>query len=430
MAVLLQGNLTITRTLAVNLPKLPDMKCGYRFDALLALLSLCIFCYSLNGQSREIDIGVITGQKSRKAIPVQIMSADKRVQGLMRRAFSTHGAFTIAANRGAAFTFTFTPMGLNSIRLSIESGVPPQVQFTRDVSGGNWRDASLRAGDLAVLKTTGSAGYFAGQIAYIGGRAKYTEIFLADLFLVDRRQVTRDGAKCVRPEISPDGRLLLYTGYFRNGFPEIFSINLATGKRDLFAGFRGLNIGARFNPDGDAVALILSGTGNAELYISNTRGRDLRRLTHTPYIESDPSWSPNGQRIVLTSDKLGKPQIFTIPAAGGAMRRVPTNISRYCAEPDWNPRNPNIVAFTANMAGEFEVALYDFSTAKSNVITRGRGDAVEPCWTNDGRHLIYTERTSRYQRLVLLDTETGRATPLHDRNLGDTSQARYYYPSP
>lgn len=405
------------------------MKWNNRFGIILAFLLVCGFCPFSRGQNREIDIGVITRQGSRQAISIRVISTDKRVQRLLRRAFAAHGAFTSSADIAGVFTFLFTPVSPTSIHLSIESGKPPQVQFTREVTGRDWREAALRAGDLAVTKTTGRAGFFAGRIVYVGGRSISSEIYLSDLFFLDRRQVTRDGDKCVRPEISPDGRLILYTGYFRNGFPDIYSIDIATGKRNLFAGFRGLNIGARFNPGGNAVAMILSGTGNADLYVSNIRGRDMRRLTRTPFIESDPSWSPDGQRIVLTSDRLGKPQIFTIPASGGTMKRVPTNISGYCAEPDWNPRNSRLIAFTANMGGEFEIVLYNFDTARSTVLTKGTGDAMEPCWTNDGRHLIYTERTSRHRRLTLLDTETGRTTPLHDLNLGDVSQARFFYPS-
>ena len=406
------------------------MKWNNRFGILLSFLLVCGFCSFSRGQNREIDLGVIIRQGSRQAIPIRVTSVDKRVQGLLRRAFATHGAFAVVTDSGGVFTFRFTLVNDTSIRLSIESGKPQQVQFAREVNGRDWREAALRAGDLAVAKTTGQTGYFAGRIVYVGGRTNSSEIYLSDLFFSDRRQVTRDGAKCVRPEISPNGRVVLYTSYFRNGFPDIYSIDIATGNRDLFAGFRGLNIGARFNPGGDAVAMILSGTGNAELYVSNIRGRDMRRLTRTPFIESDPSWAPDGRRLVFTSDKLGKPQIFTIPAAGGPMKRLPTNISGYCSEPDWNPRNSRLIAFTANMGGEFEVVLYDFDTARSTVLTRGPGDALEPCWTNDGRHLIYTERTSRYRRLVLLDTESRRTTPLHDRNLGDASQARFYYPSP
>src|SRR5690606_8569897 len=121
-----------------------------------------------------------------------------------------------------------------------------------------------------------------------------------------------------------------------------------------------------------------------------------------------------------------RPQIFMMNASGGEMRRIPTNISRYCAEPDWNPRFGNLIAFTAAMDRGFQVAVYDFETRQRRCVTQGRGDAVEPVWLNDERHLIFTARTSDSSNLVLLDTQTGRTTTLGNRNLGETSQADFW----
>ena len=41
------------------------------------------------------------------------------------------------------------------------------------------------------------------------------------------------------------------------------------------------------------------------------------RLTNDQHVESSPCWSPN-QRVCFVSDKLGVPQIYLMPAAGGA----------------------------------------------------------------------------------------------------------------
>ena len=110
------------------------------------------------------------------------------------------------------------------------------------------------------------------------------------------------------------------------------------------------------------------------------------------------------------------------------MTRIPTDISGYCAEPAWNPVHEHLIAFTIAQAGEFEVALYDAKARQSRTLTKGAGDAVEPCWTRDGRHLIYTERSANSRRLVLLDTETGHKAYLHNTNWGQASQAAYAYP--
>ena len=89
------------------------------------------------------------------------------------------------------------------------------------------------------------------------------------------------------PHWSPDGRKIYYTSYYRNGFPDIYAIDLNTLERSTFASFKGINTGATFNPRGSEVAMVLSGTGNSEIYISNTLGRNLRRLTRNPAVEAD-----------------------------------------------------------------------------------------------------------------------------------------------
>ena len=105
------------------------------------------------------------------------------------------------------------------------------------------------------------------------------------------------------------------------------------------------------------------------------------------------------------------------------MSRIPTNISGYCAEPDWSAGAPNKIAFTIKIGAGFKIAVYDFSTRKSTPVATGSGDAIEPCWLADGRHLIFTSRRPNSRRTMLVDTETGKVTALSPSSLGEVSQA-------
>ncbi len=393
--------------------------CSLIFFALLAPLAL----HAQGDILPPIERGLESGQRA-----IAVESSDASVRSLVTRAFDAHGAYRTASADRASFTFRIDPVGERAAKLTISSGNPRQVQFTQEVQGRNKVDAILRAADLAVTKTSGLPGIFAGQIAFISERTGHSELYVGNLFFTETRQLTNDKANCTKPALSPDGRTVLYTSYYKNGFPDIYRINLSGGQREPFLSFKGVNTGATYSPDGTRVAVILSGSGNAELYTVSAGAREMKRLTTNKSLEANPSWSPDGRRIVLTSDQLGKPQLFEISAAGGAMKRLPTNISGYCAEPSWNPRHDNLIAFTIAQAGEFEVALFDSKTGESRVLTRGAGDAVEPVWLRDGRHLLYTERTPDYRRLVLLDTETGHRSYLHDRSWGDSATADYVYP--
>lgn len=397
---------------------------SFRRSILLFLGALFGF-FAPQAVAQEIDIGRVDVQGGRDVIRVLIASDQAEMKQLAERAFSAHGAFRVVRDRSSAsFVFTFRPSGSgNGVNVEIVSG---SGKFQETVTGTSPRNALYRAADLAVAKTTGQPGFFAGKLAFVADRTGAKEVYISDLFLGGIKQVTNDRSDSVGPRWSPDGRNILYTSYYRSGFPDIFKIDTVTNRRVPFISVRGTNTGARFSPDGNRVAMVLSGSGNPEIYVSNAAGKQIRRLTRTDAVQSSPTWSPDGSRLIFTSDRNGRPQLFTMRAAGGDMTRIPTNISGNCTEPDWNPRDPNLVAFTAAVGGRFAVAVYDFSKRQSRFLTQGSGDAVAPCWTSDGRHLVYTARTSSTSRLMLLDTHTGKSTPLSSQQLGKVSHADFW----
>ncbi len=389
------------------------------------VLSVILMSIGLLGAPQVLgqDIGVVRGEAQHQLRRVQIESSQAELRQLLQRAFNLHGAFEVRTGGTVHFVFQFEPSGANNVRLRIQSG--GQTLLEQDFEGRTRTHAALRAADHAVLRTTNLQGFFSGTVAYISTASGKPEVYISDILFTRSRRMTQDNNQALLPELSPDGRSLLYTSYHRSGFPDIFRIDLSNNQRSVFASFRGLNTGATFSPNGREVAMILSSSGNSELYVSDANGRNIRRLTRTAGLEADPTWSPDGRRLAFTSDDPGRPQIFTINADGTGMRRIPTNISRNCSEPSWNPIHADLIAFTAVLGREFEVCIWDFSRGETTVLTRGAGDAVHPEWLNDGRHLIYTERTARSSRLVLIDTHTGKRNYLTSNDMGRCSMASF-----
>ena len=203
-------------------------------------------------------------------------------------------------------------------------------------------------------------------------------------------------------------------------------IDLGTGSKSPIATYKGTNTGAVFSPDGEQIAMSLSGSGNSEIYICDSLGKNMRRLTSNKSLEASPCWSPNGTRIAYTSDALGKPQLYEVSSSGGPAKRIPTNISNYCTEPTWNPVDETQIAFTASVSGGFQIVLYNYSTRSSEILTGG-ASSVEPAWLCDGRHLVFTQRNKGSTRLMLLDTVTRKVSALHNTVFGDTSSASFVY---
>ena len=360
-------------------------------------------------------------------LAIAVTSTDASIAKLARRAFGLHGGCTVTTTAKSAYTFQIERASGSSVTLTIRSGQPAQEQLRRTVPGGDLQNATLRACDMAIEATLHTKGFFAGKLAFVGKQRGVSEIYTSDLLFNRVRPLTADRSLVTGPSWSSDGTKLLYTTYYKTGFPDIYMIDLSSGRKKPIATYKGTNSGGDFSPNGRSIAMSLSGSGNAEIFVTDASGKKPRRLTTNKSLETSPTWSPDGRRLAFTSDTRGKPQIYEISANGGPMRRIPTNVSSYCAEPAWNPVKANLIAFTAAVGGGFQIALYDTATRSSNILTSVSQSAVEPTWLNDGRHLVFTKRQQGRTRLMLLDTETKKVSALHVPDFGDASSASFVY---
>lgn len=391
----------------------------------LFVLPFFIFSLLAPALQAQIDIGEAVRLGEGK-VALAVESSDPAISTLARRAFGLHGGIIVTTPAKAAITVRIERAGGgNAALLTVVTGASGSEQ-RRTVPGRDFNNAVLRACDLVVEATLKSKGFFAGKFAFVGKQRGISEIYSSDLLFSNVRPLTRDRALVTGPRWSPDGSRLLYTTYYKTGFPDIYSINLATGRKEPIATFKGTNTGGAYSPDGRRIAMTLSGTGNAEIYIADTRGKNIRRLTTNKSNEASPNWSPDGSRLVYTSDAPGKPQLYQISVNGGGPQRIATNISSYCSEPVWNPVDSNKIAFTASIGGGFQIAVYDFKTRSSKQITSG-ASSVEPAWLSDGRHLVFTKREGGRTRLMIVDSETGKVAALHQPGFGDASSASFVY---
>ena len=387
------------------------------------------FLFTLSVGFAERQIGDVIISADIKTVAVRVSSNVDELNNLALLAFRVHGRYRLVGS-GFSFDIRFTQVATNQVRVDIERDGGAKVH-TEVVSGANLRNALLRAADVAVERTNGIGlkGFFATKLTFIGERTSRKEVYTSDLFFGEVKQITKDNAQALTPRWSKDGNKIIYTSFFRYGFPDIYQIDLNNYQRTSFVSFKGTNSGARFSPDGQQVAMVLSGEGNAEIYIGNARGRQIRRLTRSDAVEASPCFSADGSNIIFTSDAAGGPQLYLMSTAGGSMRRVPTNISGYCAEPDWSRADANKIAFTIRIGRGYQIATYDFSKSGSAVqASHAPFDGVEPCWLGDGRHLVYTARDESSSRICILDTESGKSTAISPANFGPTFQANVWVP--
>jgi TolB protein len=394
----------------------------------ISLLVVCLglFSASLTAQTRLGEVEIVTDQ----AIRVRVTGSTTEANNLAQQAFSSHGRYQVVAS-GGAYDIRFTTTSSTQVRVEVTAtrGTAVTPVLNEVVTGRDPRHALLRAADLAVEKTNGLGlkGFFTAKLAFIQDLStKAREVCTSDLFFGGVMRQTQDGALALFPRWAPDGNRLIYTSFFRSGFPDIYIINLASRGRDVFVRVKGTNQSARFSPDGSRVAMVLSGEGNPEIYLSNAQGTGIARRTPlSREVKSSPSFSPDGTQLVYASEP--GPQLYIMPVAGGAPRRITTGgISTYCAEPDWSRADPNKIVFTMRSGSAYRIGVLNLATgqAKEVAMQNQPFDAKEPSWLADGRHVIYTAvARSGETRLAILDTETGRSTPVSPTSLGSVKQA-------
>ena len=113
-----------------------------------------------------------------------------------------------------------------------------------------------------------------------------------------------------------------------------------------------------FSPDGRRIVFRSMRDGNAEIYVMNADGGDVRRLTHHEATDTMPAFSSTGDRIAFTSLRDGNFELYTIAFDEAGRAGAPERLTRSPGH-DMHPRfspDDEWVLFTSQR-GEFSDEL-------------------------------------------------------------------------
>jgi len=254
--------------------------------------------------------------------------------------------------------------------------------------------------------------------------------------------------------LSRDGRQLMFVSSDQRSTIQRFGLDAAgrvsAPPRPVFQGSRVIYT-QDLSPSGEWIVFSTLGV-REDLFLVRFDGTGYRQITDDAFRDRGPKWSPDGSRIGFYSDRSGRYETWTIQPDGSKLEQQTktTGLSRWDTE--WSPDGRRLATTDGvqtwiedltkplaqrkaeplpplevhrallprswspdglTLAGDLEfyvspgsvTLLYSFASRTYRALPEGRG---MPVWLGDSRRLL----VAQHDRIVLLDTGTGHASPV------------------
>jgi Tol biopolymer transport system component len=277
----------------------------------------------------------------------------------------------------------------------------------------------------AARATTVVASAPSGKIAFVSDRDGNDEIYVLDADGSGLTNLTRNPAADETPAWSPDGTHVAFASE-RSGFFELYVMDANGGNVRKIEGSHGNNFTPAWSPDGARIAfqcgdklcivdaegnLIdtfgesgsttgalvggwsvegmiayfwgLTGAGNSGgINVVNEDGSDdeavLAGEQGSGVYYGEPAWSPDGERLALTSNRDGNWEIY-IREADGALTRLTDNPAKE-GHPSWSA-DGNWIAFASDRGGNLDVYIMRTDGSDVRQLTDDPAEERAPVWS-------------------------------------------------
>jgi tricorn protease len=254
-------------------------------------------------------------------------------------------------------------------------------------------------------------------------------------------------APAVMAQTMPEGRLMRFPDV--HGDKVVFSyagdlwlVSTAGGIAQRLTTSPGLELFAKFSPDGKWIAFTGQYDGNTNVYVIPATGGEPRQLTFLPDIQPMPermgfnnqviTWTPDSQKIVFLSrqssfnDWFGK--LYEVPVTGGLAEQLPVDkggLTSFSADGKrivYNRIFRNFRTWKRYHGGLAQsLWIYDFAAMHSEKISDYDGTSTYPMWHGNTIYFGSDRGTDQRMNLFAYDLtskQTRQLTHYTDYDIG------------
>ncbi len=179
----------------------------------------------------------------------------------------------------------------------------------------------------------------------------------------------------------------------------------------------GISDFGEWSPDGSHIAFHSTRDGNFEIYVMKSDGTEQRRLTHNPWADAFPAFSPDGQTLVFSARRDGwittpsRNQLYLIDVDGENLQQL--TLDSHLEEDPGRPSSNNVyprfhpegwVAFLSDRSnGWLEVFRIDPDGRGLKRLTHGRRNHYNLVVSPGGERLCFDTHKDRHPTAAIRD---------------------------
>ena len=209
--------------------------------------------------------------------------------------------------------------------------------------------------------------------------------------------------------ISPRGDLLAYSDTVANR--DIWRVELEAEKRvtRVFSSSKD-DLAPQIAPDGKQIAFVSVRENGRRLWVTGSNGENPIDLAPISY-GGLPRWSPDGKQIAFDCQNEGNDDICSVPAGGGAVRRLTRDPARDLL-PSWS-RDGKWIYITSNRSGTLQVWKVPSDGSERGAVQLTKGSGFNAVESVDGG-TVYFSRERTASSVWKVEAAGGEEQPVGD----------------